>query len=1025
MSNKNPYRAAGTFNGISYISRGADDILLSEILENQRYPYCLAPRQSGKSSLLANVINTLDEVTYHAVLIDLSTFTPESLSNYSGFLRTFSRKTLATLDPPPTIIEPEDLEALIVSLISFTNKRIIFFIDEVDSLLPVNFKEVFFAQVRAIYNARSRDSKFERVQFVLTGVAQPSQLIASKYMSPFNIGISIKLEPITEQQTYSLSRFLTYSSDRDRREVCRQINQYTNGSVYLTQLVFESLWKSSNKSGFKVTKEHVEAAISQIILDAKRNIHFTNIYEMLVNNSQLLREFRSFRGGKSIDNYSLSLLEMVGITDGMGPYHNRIYEAVFDGDGPLSLFSSYQRLWQERSPYYYAKISKLYGASQIFGMASPVPLDEIFTDVYMLDKPTAFSRFDIERLKQMSAVDLDTPPVQVKRINGLKLVREKGNYFILGKPGSGKTTFLKYVALEAAKRNINKVPIFVSVKEWADSGRELIQFIIDRFDICDFANPNAVVDYLLTEERTIILFDGLDEVTQESGHRNRQTQEINNFIEKYDRAQCLITCRIAAGDYSFEPFTYVEIADFTEKQIQTFVRNWFRTSEGEKDEATSKKFLAEFVREENKSLRDLARTPLLLALLCMVFDETLTFPQRQVEIFEEALNAMLKKWDSSRRIMRDEIYRSLSLGHKRNMLARIAAETFEGNEYFIPQRRLENLIADYVERVPPHNTEEAVDGETILKAMEAQHGIFSERAREIYSFSHISFQEYLTARYIFDNSSRGTLRALLQPDKVTDPRWRNVILYTSSLLPDADPFFSELQRTINQFIQSDKKLNRFLEWAKEKAYGVGPEKDDTYLRASYLDYAIHLDSVEHSELTSLQHKTYDLAKRLCPEHRMLSSINPEELRNRISSYSNQGMLDYYLYAVFYRLMESSIRNSASLLQDKRTNLTTYIKMTKDLLDKVGLRTISLDIDDAAVAESDNELSNKLPSRLRSLLMTERNIGHIWNFSEKEREDLSRYIESSLLLLDCLRISFVPDRHQIRAQLLNPVQLSTG
>ena len=141
----------------------------------------------------------------------------------------------------------------------------------------------------------------------------------------------------------------------------------------------------------------------------------------------------------------------------------------------------------------------------------------------------------------------------------------------------------------------------------------------------------------------------------------------------------------------------------------------------------------------------------------MAFNETLTFPQRRVEIYEEALDALLKKWDSSRRIKRDEVYRKLSLGHKENMLARIAAETFERNEYFIPQPELERYITAYVKNIPPHDTNKATDGEDILKAIEVQHGIFVERAREVYSFSHLTFQEYFTAKYIVANAAKGTL----------------------------------------------------------------------------------------------------------------------------------------------------------------------------------------------------------------------------------------------------------------------------
>ena len=316
--------------------------------------------------------------------------------------------------------------------------------------------------------------------------------------------------------------------------------------------------------------------------------------------------------------------------------------------------------WKAAAEKYRAKIKKQYDTMQIMGMAEPVSLDDIFTDVYMLDEPTAFGRFDIEFLKQTSAADPIAPP-RAEKINGLRLVVEKDNLFILGKPGAGKTTFLNYIAVKAAEqiiavkdadKRIDKVPIFISLKEWAGSGLELLPFINKRFDVCGFPEAQPFVEELLKSGSAIVLFDGLDEVNQKSGQRDQQTREMKDFIEKYDRTQCLITCRIAANVYFFQSFKYVEIADFTEKQVKTFVGNWFRKKEGEKDEETRDKFLEEFAREDNKGLRDLARTPLLLTLLCLAFNETLTFPQRRVEIYKEALDALLKKWDSSRRIKR-------------------------------------------------------------------------------------------------------------------------------------------------------------------------------------------------------------------------------------------------------------------------------------------------------------------------------------------------------------------------------------
>ncbi|HEY1402873.1 MAG TPA: NACHT domain-containing protein, partial [Pyrinomonadaceae bacterium] len=182
--------------------------------------------------------------------------------------------------------------------------------------------------------------------------------------------------------------------------------------------------------------------------------------------------------------------------------------------------------WDAAARAYRAKIIKHYDSMQIMGMTAPVPLDNIFTEAYMLDKPTAFGRFDIEHLKQKPA-DPDTPPPHAKRINGLRLVTEKGNLFILGKPGAGKTTFLKYIALKAAEQTIDKVPILIELKKWADSGKPLLQFIVDeRFDVCGFPAAQPFVEELLKSGNAIVLFDGLDEVNQESGQRDKQTHEM-------------------------------------------------------------------------------------------------------------------------------------------------------------------------------------------------------------------------------------------------------------------------------------------------------------------------------------------------------------------------------------------------------------------------------------------------------------------------------------------------------------------
>jgi len=655
--------------------------------------------------------------------------------------------------------------------------------------------------------------------------------------------------------------------------------------------------------------------------------------------------------------------------------------------------------WKDAAEEYRKKIKKLYGTMQIMGMAEPVPLDDIFTDAYMLDKPTAFGRFDIERLKQISA-DPDAPPPEAKRINGLRLVREKGNLFILGKPGAGKTTFLKYIALQAAEQNIDKIPIFISLKQWADSGLKLLPFVTERFDICDFPAAHPFVEELLKSGSAIVLFDGLDEVNQESGQRDKQTRAMNNFIEKYDRTQCLITCRIAASDYSFKPFTYVEIADFTEKQIKQFVSNWFRN-----DEETRDKFLAEFARDDNKGLRDLARAPLLLTLLCLAFNETLTFPQRRVEIYQEALDALLKKWDSSRRIKRDEIYRKLSLGHKENMLARIAAETFEKSEYFIPQPELERLITDYVKNVPPHDTNEATDGEAILKAIEAQHGIFVERAREVYSFSHLTFQEYFTAKYIVANSTKTTLKNLIK-DHCADERWREVFLLTTSLLPDASQFMKTFRRGVDELLRGDEKLRTVLSWSDEKSALV--KVDHWLVRPGYLFFEFYYGN-----------KNYEFAYALGRAHAFDLKLDLTFALDFELSLN----LDLAHQSTFNPISDSDRTRNLEIIVSDIARIRAH---ARDL----GLNELEKELNALLLPSTDttNVEWHEFADKLRTLILKYRDIGHEWDLTATQEAQFTNYLNATSLLRDCLALAFMPPDEKkavLNSLYLPPAQAEDG
>ncbi len=495
--------------------------------------------------------------------------------------------------------------------------------------------------------------------------------------------------------------------------------------------------------------------------------------------------------------------------------------------------------WKKLENDYRNRLTNFYGFTRVLGKNEKIPLEGIYTDLYVLDKLSAHRRFNIFELRE------DPEKLSnVERKHGIEVVKQFKNnrLFILGKPGAGKTTFLKYVTLQALKGKIQKLPIFVSLKEWADSKKELMEFIKEGIEVCNFPNAEAFIELILKKGQAIVLFDGLDEVQQEKGQREEQIRLLKNFSRQYLLSPCLITCRIAATDYSFEDFTYVEVADFTEEQKENYARNWF-----EDEPQKLEKFLEGFQEDKHQGFRELGSVPLLLSLLCLHFEETMTFPERRAELYEEAIDALLKKWDSSRSIQRDKIYHGLSIKAKRSLFANIAAETFENKDYFIEQAHLEKKVVAYLEKLPPsEHTTEDIEGEVVLKSIEAQHGIFVERAHKIYSFSHLTFQEYFTAKYICENALEGTLAGLVEnhlfdEEGKLDNRWREVFLLTVSLLDKADKFFVLFQKQLDSYIGQDEKLVKFLQWAEKKAGSVDVDHHPAVVRIVYLARARALD----------------------------------------------------------------------------------------------------------------------------------------------------------------------------------------
>ena len=389
---------------------------------------------------------------------------------------------------------------------------------------------------------------------------------------------------------------------------------------------------------------------------------------------------------------------------------------------------------------------------------------------------------------------------------------------VLGDPGSGKTTLLRYLTLLYGRDlaqgltfikdkltldesghlpillQLRQIGAFLKTHHPKDDGTEghglLLDFLFQSLKNHKLELPSNFFDTYLESGKAILLLDGMDEVADPE-LRSRVARLVESFTLAYPNCRFIVTSRVVgySGAARLQAdYVTTTVRDFALEDVRQFLKHWHRlvaigqmgAGEDAEHYAASQTSQLMSAIENNERVRDLAINPLMLTVIALVHRDRVKLPDRRAELYAEAVDVLLGKWDEARGV--DEIHilddRPFDAGDRRLLLQNIALTMHEREKKELEAAELRSLLQTAFKSMTRDESEARRAAERFLTVVEERTGLLSARGEGVYAFSHLTFQEYLAALAIAARDDYVDF-ILRNSDKAW---WREVILLTAGFL---------------------------------------------------------------------------------------------------------------------------------------------------------------------------------------------------------------------------------------------------